>query len=142
MEFALWSAMKFWSTCATSSRAPRLRHNFIVGPQRHIDLFGRAARLYYCVRCKWSFLVRKNTVVVLDENESPIAGEESLRRFNTFGEGPCLVLAAFVAAALAHADAAAAPSRSRHDEFVNAAPSHIPARSRPRPLLRVLTRAR
>ena len=124
----------------------RLRHDFVIGPQRHSDLFGRAARLYYCVRCKYSFLVCGSKVAVLDEDEVPITGEESLRRFNTFGEGPCPVLEAFVAATMAREETLRPPSRSKRDEpgsVAPVAPIHIPAWSaRPRPSLRVLTRMR
>ena len=124
----------------------RLRHDFVIGPHRHSDLFGRAARLYYCVRCKYSFLVCGSKVAVLDEDEVPITGEESLRRFNTFGEGPCPVLEAFVAATMAREETLRPPSRSKRDEpgsVAPGAPIHIPAWSaRPRPSLRVLTRMR
>jgi len=125
-----------------NGRTTPLKHNFVIGPRRHSDLFGRAARLYYCVRCKWSFLVCGSKVAVLDEDGSPIVGEESLRRFDTLGEGPCPVLDAFVSAALASAESLRVPLRSRRDESGSLAP-HIPARSaRPRPSLHVITRVR
>jgi hypothetical protein len=113
-----------------------LRHDFVVGPQRHSDLFGRAARLYYCVRCKWSFLVCGSKVAVLDEDQSPITGEESLRRFNTFAEGACPVLEAFVSAALARAESSRVSSQSKRSQPDGAASIHVPVR--PRPPLRVL----
>jgi hypothetical protein len=135
--------MNLWRKSANQQRAARLKHDFVIGPQRHNELFGRPARLYYCVRCKWSFMVCGSTVAVLDEDGSPVAGEESLRRFNTLAEGPCPVLEAFVSATLAAADALRPPVRRRRDEPVNPAPSHIPAWSyRPRPLLYVLSRVR
>jgi hypothetical protein len=119
-------------------QATRLKHDIVIGPQRHSDLFGREARLYYCVRCKWSFLVCGSTVAVLDENQNPVTGEESLRRFNTFAVGPCPVLESFASAALTEA-----PWRSRRYEPGSRAPNRLPAWSaKPRPLLRVLTRAR
>jgi len=131
-----------------NQQATRLRHNFIVGPQRHSELFGRPARLYYCVRCKWSFLVCGSRVAVLNEDESPqdeipIVGEESLRRFNTFAQGACPALEAFVSTALVGAESLRMPSQSERDEPRGVASLHMPIRpGRPRPLLRVLTRAR
>jgi len=139
--------MNFWRKLTTlqNGLTTRLRHDFVIGPQRHSDLFGRTARLYYCVRCKFSFLVCGSKVAVLNEDEVPITGEESLRRFNTFGEGPCPVLEAFVSAA-ARAEALRPPSRSKRDQpggVAPVAPIHMPAwASRPRPSLRVLTRMR
>jgi len=140
--------MNFWRKLTTlqNGLTTRLRHDFVIGPQRHSDLFGRTARLYYCVRCKFSFLVCGSKVAVLNEDEVPITGEESLRRFNTFGEGPCPVLEAFVAAAMARAEALRPSSRSKRDEpgsVPPVAPIHLPAwAARPRPSLRLLTRIR
>jgi hypothetical protein len=135
--------MNLWRKPATLQRAVRLKHDFMIGPQRHSELFGRPARLYYCMRCKWSFMVCGSTVAVLDEDGSPVVGEESLRRFNTLAEGPCPVLEAFVSAALADADAVRQRARGKRYEPDNPAPSHIPVwTDRPRPLLRVLSRVR
>jgi hypothetical protein len=152
--FRVWNLrlghiMNFWRKRASLQNGlmtTRLRHDFVIGPQRHSDLFGRPARLYYCVRCKSSFLVCGSKVAVLDEDEVPITGEESLRRFNTFGEGPCPVLEAFVSAVTARAEALGPPSRSKYDEpgsVAPAAPIHMPPwTARPRPSLRLLTRIR
>jgi hypothetical protein len=100
----------------------RLRHDFAIGPQRHSDLFERPARVYYCVRCKFTFLVCGSKVAVLNEDEVPITGEDSLRGFNTFGEGPCPVLEAFVSAMTARAEALRPPLRSKGDGPVGVAP--------------------
>src|ERR1700728_962164 len=118
--------MNLWRKPANQQRAARLKHDFVIGPQRHNELFGRPARLYYCVRCKWSFMVCGSTVAVLDEDGSPVAGEESLRRFNTLAEGPCPVLEAFVSATLAASNALRPPVRKKRDEPGNPVPSHIP----------------
>jgi hypothetical protein len=121
----------------------RLRHDFVIGPQRYSDLFAHPARLYYCVRCKWSFLVCGSKVAVLNEDQSPVVGEESFRRFNTFAEGACPVLESFVSAAAARAEALRPPSVGKRDEPGSVAPMQMPAWSgRPRPSLRVLTRMR
>jgi hypothetical protein len=134
--------MYLWRKRATSPPVARLKHNFMIGPQHHSDLFGRPARLYDCIRCKWSFLVCARTVVVLDEHEMPMAGEESLRRFHTFVEGPCPVLEAFVSAAPVQAGAGSPPSRSEGDAPPNPALRRILAWSaRYRRLPNTLTRA-
>jgi hypothetical protein len=130
--------MNLWRKLASPQPAARLRHDLLVGPHRHSELFGRPARLYYCVRCKWSFVVCGRAIAILDENGGPVA-EESLRRFNTLAEGACPVLEAFISAALA--DVLRASSRSKRDEPGDLAHSHTPVLSgRPRPLLRILTR--
>jgi hypothetical protein len=135
--------MNLWRKSANQQQAARLKHDFVIGPQRHNELFGRPARLYYCVRCKWSFMVGGSNVVVLDEDGSPLIGEESLRRFSTLAEGPCPVLEAFVSATVAASNALRPPVRGKRDETVNPVPSHTPAWSyRPRPLLHALSRVR
>jgi hypothetical protein len=136
--------MNFWRKRTGSGNG--LRHDFVIGPQPHSDLFGRPARVYYCIRCKFSFLVCGSKVAVLNEDEVPITGEESLRRFNTFGEGPCPVLEAFVSATTARAEALRPPLRSKGDGPVGVAPVapfHMPPwAGKPRPRLRLLTRVR
>src|SRR5271169_4127947 len=119
--------MNLWRKFANPQRTVRLKHDFVIGPQRPSDLFGRPARLYYCIRCKWSFMVCGSTVAVLDEDGTPVIGEESVRRFNSLGEGPCPVLEAFVSAAKADADAVRPQSRTKRDEPHNPAPSHSPS---------------
>ncbi|HWX37341.1 MAG TPA: hypothetical protein VNZ53_59245, partial [Steroidobacteraceae bacterium] len=63
------------------------RHEFAIGPLCDSALFGRKARLYYCIRCNWRFLVSEKKVVVLDELGHPMAGPDSSTRFATFAEG-------------------------------------------------------
>jgi hypothetical protein len=136
--------MNLWRKRATSPPAARLKHNFMVGPERHSELFGRPARLYYCIRCKWSFLVCGRTVVVLDEHEMPIVGEQGVRRFNTFAEGPCPVLEASTAVAI-KVDAGSPPSRSERDAPLDPAPRRVlawSARSRLSPRALTLVRER
>lgn len=141
--------MNFWrrhTSLHNGLTTTRLRHDFVIGPQRHSDLFGQAARLYYCVRCKSSFLVCGSKVAVLNEDQVPITGEESLRRFNAFGEGPCPVLEAFVSAAMVRAETLRPPSRSKRQEPDGVDPAAplqtLPWTGRPRPSLRLLTRVR
>jgi len=120
-----------------------LKHDFVIGPQRYSELFGRPARLYHCVRCKWSFLVGGSKVVVLDEHQKPIVGEESLKRFNSLGQGPCPVLEAFMSAALATAQASHVRPKNGQGNPDRMAPFRIPASTaRPRPVLRLLGRMR
>ena len=135
--------MNLWRKSVNPRRAVRLKHDFVIGPQRHHELFGQPARLYYCLRCKWSYLVCGSSVAVLDEDGGPLAGEESLRRFNTLAEGPCPVLEAFVSATQADSDTLRPPVRTKLSEPANPAPSYIPAWSyKPRPLVHALTRVR
>jgi hypothetical protein len=74
------------------TRDTNLRHNFAIGPFCDTYLFDRPARLYYCTRCTWSFLVAGAATAVIDKEGRPLAGEESEKRFRTFGNGPCPVL--------------------------------------------------
>ena len=135
--------MNLWRISANPRRAIRLKHDFAIGPQRYSEVFGRPARLYYCIRCKWRFMVCGCKVAVLDGDGRPLVGEESLRRFNTLGDGPCPVLEAFVSAALAKTDALRLRFRGRLDEPGYPVATQMPARSgEPRPQLRVLSRAR
>ena len=120
-----------------------LRHEFAIGPQVYSELFGRAVRTYYCFHCKWTFLVADRRVAVLAEDGRPIAGEESIRRFHTFAEGPCPVLEAFVSAALTSVDSIDTRLSRQPDECRNLAAGHVPAYSgESRPVLRLLTRVR
>jgi hypothetical protein len=69
-----------------------LRHNFAIGPLCDSYLFNGQARLYYCTRCRWSFLVSNNAVVVIDGQGRPLVGEEAKAQFRSFEDGPCPVL--------------------------------------------------
>jgi hypothetical protein len=109
-----------------------LRHEFVIGPLCESDLCpGKKARLYYCIRCKWNFLVCGSKVAVLDEHGNPLLGDESLRRFDTFEGGPCPVLEEFASGALL------LPRKSeKHDDF---ATKNVSTRFGPlRPLLRII----
>jgi hypothetical protein len=135
--------MNLWRRREKSQQAARLSHNFVVGPPRHSDLFGRAARLYMCARCKWRFEACGSKVVVLNDDGSPIVGEESLRRFNTFAQGPCPALEVPVSAPLTGPESL--PVRSRTGQSNSRKRASLPVSiwpGRPRPLLRVLTRPR
>ena len=137
--------MKLWWKREKSAarESASLRHDFVIGPLRYSELFGRPARLYYCVRCKWSFLVGGSKVVVLDEHQKPIVGEESLRRFNSLAKGPCPVLEAFMSAAMATTQVSRVMVQNGQNEPGRMAPFRIPARTvRPGPVLRLLGRTR
>jgi hypothetical protein len=69
-----------------------LRHSFVIGPLCDTYLFKQPARLYYCSRCRWSFLVAGASIAVVDEQGRPLIGDESKRRFRSFEKGPCPVL--------------------------------------------------
>jgi hypothetical protein len=86
--------MKLWEshTFRPQRRASNFRHQFVIGPMCDSALFRKKARLYYCIRCNWRFLVSGGTVVVLDEDGHPLDNSDSSDRFATFAEGPCPVL--------------------------------------------------
>jgi hypothetical protein len=47
---------------------------------------------FFCVRCRWSFLVnngRRGVITAIDEEGNPIAEPEAARRIATFAQGPC-----------------------------------------------------
>lgn len=74
------------------TRRINLRHNFVIGPQCDSYLFNGQARLYYCMRCRWSFLVSNNAVAVINDQGRPLVGEEAKAQFRSFENGPCPVL--------------------------------------------------
>lgn len=74
------------------TRDINLRHTFAIGPLCDTYLFKRRARLYYCARCSWSFLVSGSAAAVIDAEGRPLAGEEAAKRFQSFENGPCPVL--------------------------------------------------
>ncbi len=136
--------MKFWANCF-AGREPRsraTRHEFVIGPLCKRKVFQQKARLYYCMRCKWSFLVCGSKVAVLDEDGSPLGDNESLRRLTTFEEGPCPVLEAFFSAASFNTGPPEPQfSKESHAEPGHLAPRHLHARSaRRRPALQVVSR--
>jgi hypothetical protein len=89
-----------YSPSTAGPRSMATRHEFVIGPRCQHAAFKQETRLYYCIHCKWRFLVCGSQVAVLDEDGTPLVGQESLQRFKTFEEGPCSVLEAFASAAL------------------------------------------
>lgn len=123
-------------------RPTATRHEFVIGPLCTCAVFQQQARLYYCIRCKWSFLVCGSKVAVLDADGSPLVGEDSLRRFVTFEEGPCPVLEAFSSAA-SFDIGPEANFRRQCNESSHLASGHVRSRSgRSRSVLRLLSRVR
>jgi hypothetical protein len=135
--------MKFWANHLASLEPRRMatRHEFVIGPLCKHTVFQQKARLYYCMRCQWSFLVCGSKVAVLDEDGSPLGGDESRRRFTTFEEGPCPVLEAFVSAASFNTDLPKPQFSKESDaEPGHLAPPHLHTRSgRRRPALQVVS---
>ncbi len=74
------------------TRDINLRHTFAIGPLCDTYLFKHQARLYYCTRCSWSFLVSSSAVAVVDAEGRPLTGEEAELQFKSFEDGPCPVL--------------------------------------------------
>ena len=130
--------MKPWNI-DTRDRKPELKHDFVIGPPRSTYLSSKPARLYYCRRCQWSFLVCGSKVAVLDEVGRALLGEENLLGFETFEAGPCPVLESFVSAALSN-PLSRPQSRRKAEETDGLAVWGFSAQSsRPRPVLRVLS---
>jgi len=99
--------MKLWKvrSNALEWREKTVRHEFVIGPLCDSALFGRKARLYYCIQCKWSFLVCGSKVAVLDEGGSPLNGNESSTRFSADEDDRCPILETFAFEALEEASA-------------------------------------
>lgn len=106
----------------------RARHQFVIGPQRDINLPSGRGRLYYCYKCKWRFLVCGSKVAVLDEHGAPLIGDQAIERFSTLEEGPCPVMEAFAALMVA-GDLLSASSQRESAKFDSSAPNHISALS-------------
>jgi hypothetical protein len=121
-----------------------LRHEFVIGPLRHHYLFKHDARHYYCIRCKWTFLICGTEVVVLDDNGSPLADDEGTRRFKTFQGGPCPVLEALVAQFFGSTSSSITTESGRNsNEYGNLAPGNVHSRVGGfGPLLRIFDRLR
>src|SRR5215472_10291790 len=134
--------MNFWVNRFKSlgRRPTGTRHAFVIGPLCKSAIFQQKARLYNCVRCKWSFFVCGGKVVVLDEDGGPLGGDGSRRRFTTFEKGPCPVLEAFVSAASFNTGPLEPQFRKECDvEPGNLVSSHLRVRfDRPRLALRVV----
>jgi len=71
--------------------AVEMRHNFTIWALEKSGTSRRHLHLYYCVRCKWAFLVDdySASVTPLDQDGNPLRAPEAGRRLATFGVGPC-----------------------------------------------------
>jgi len=77
------------------------RHEFVIGPLCDSEVLGGKVRLFYCLRCRSSFLVSGSKVAVVDQGGNSLAGGESSKRSGNFEEGLCPVLEAFASESLA-----------------------------------------
>jgi hypothetical protein len=136
--------MNIWQNRSASVDHPPLpaRHQFVIGQPYKRAAFHEDARLYYCIHCRWSFFVWGSRVAVLDDDGTPLVGEDSIHRFKTFEDGPCPVLEAFASAAAQLASVGPQLKRQR-DQRNYLASRHLRSwPRRARPLLRVLSRLR
>jgi hypothetical protein len=136
--------MNIWQNRSASVDHPPLpaRHQFVIGPLCKCAAFHEDARLYYCIHCRWSFLVCARRVAVLGDDGTPLVGEDSLHRFKTFEDGPCPVLEAFASAA-AELVAVEPRLKGQCDECNYLATRHLRLwLGRSRPLLRGSSRLR
>ena len=137
--------MKFWESHDTrpQRRSPSLRHEFVIGPLCDTALFRSKARLYYCIRCRWHFLVSEKKVVVLDDDGHPMAGTDSSARFDTFAEGPCPALVELESRYPINAYLVYLKAERKSDGHSTLAAGNIPVGTGwPGPLFRVLSRLR
>jgi hypothetical protein len=137
--------MKFWEsqTFRPLRHAPSFRHEFVIGPMCDSALFLQKARLYYCIRCNWRFLVCETTVVVLDGDGHPLTGPDSSTRFATFAEGPCPALAELESRyPLEAAVVNLKPGRKSDERTTMATCNILVGPGRARPLFRVFSRLR
>ena len=137
--------MKLWGNnfFRSEQHVRKLRHDFAIGPLTVSTLFRGKARLYYCIRCNWHFLVGEKKVVVLDDDGHPMGGPDSSTRFATFAEGPCPALAAFEARYPIKGYIVNLEPRRTSDERRTLATGNIPFGSIwPWPVFRVFSRLR
>ena len=137
--------MKFWESHDTrpQRRSPSLRHEFVIGPLCDTALFRSKARLYYCIRCRWHFLVSEKKVVVLDDEGHPMAGTDSSARFDTFAEGPCPALVELESRYPINAYLVYLKAERKSDGHSTLAAGNIPVGTGwPGPLFRVFSRLR
>jgi hypothetical protein len=99
-----------------------LRHDFLISPLAESAIVSKRARVYYCARCKWNFLVCEKRIAALDGDGNPIGGDEGRRRFETFGDGPCPALAQSNVAAPQAADNKRVSPRRNSNESRHLAP--------------------
>lgn len=74
----------------------RFPHIFTVRALGRVPgLFKPTRYLYFCARCKWSFIVndgRRGVLTPVSDNGKPLAREEAVARAATFAAGPCPAL--------------------------------------------------
>ena len=73
-----------------------LGHNFAVKVLDKLPGYFQPRRYsFFCVRCRWSFLVndgRRGVITALDANGNPMDPDEAAERIATFAQGPCPAL--------------------------------------------------
>jgi hypothetical protein len=135
--------MKFSIARWLSRQNRASRHEFTIGPLSANSIFPERARVYHCIRCKWSFLVCNNRIVVIDENQTPLGGAEGVKRFSTFSNGPCPALTTSDAGAPRIKDTEVVQPRRHSNESRHLAPIDISAwAGRAGSLLRISNRLR
>jgi hypothetical protein len=73
-----------------SSSGPRVRHLFAIERLRKGAARGSYSHCYYCVRCRWAFLVDgRGGVIAVDSDHQPLAHEQAAHRVESFAHGPC-----------------------------------------------------
>ena len=66
-----------------------MRHNFAIEPLGPIGRFKAQRYLYFCIHCRWFFLVEGWKACALDQSSQPLSEPENGERVSTFAVGPC-----------------------------------------------------
>jgi len=79
---------------ARAIAAGKLKHNFVIKFLKKPGLFQPQPYLYFCVRCRFRYLVNqtRGTVVAVDSEGKPLSEPENSARIATFSQGPCPAL--------------------------------------------------
>jgi hypothetical protein len=74
--------------------AGKLKHNFAIKLLKKTGLFQPQPYLYFCVRCRFTFLVNqtRGSIVAVNPDGKPLSEPENSARIATFAEGPCPAL--------------------------------------------------
>jgi len=75
---------------ARNTRIRHVRHLFAIQRFRNGTVRNPYNYCYYCVRCRWAFLVDgRGGVVAVDKDNRPLEGVVGAYRVETFKHGPC-----------------------------------------------------
>jgi hypothetical protein len=79
----------WWKDALIRTRAIQMRHNFAIERLGRPERFKPQRYTYFCIHCRWSFLVEGWKACALDESRQPLSEPENGERVATFAVGPC-----------------------------------------------------